>query len=75
MSTTTLTHHPVPMAAAAAAVVAIALGGVAFSIANDSSGSVGPSDQHQQQVVQSRHGYHSDHFHYTASGGKVMPGL
>jgi hypothetical protein len=71
MSTTTLTHHPVPMAAAAAAVVAIALGGVAFSIANDSSGSVAPSDQHQQTVVQSSHGHH---FQPTTSGGKVMTG-
>lgn len=74
MSTTTLTHHPVPMAAAAAAVVAIALGGVAYSVANSSSGSVAPSDQHQQTVVQSRHGYHPQHFHPTTAGGKVMTG-
>ena len=43
MSTSTITHHPAPMAAAAAAVVAIALGGVAFSIAHDSGGTV-PTD-------------------------------
>jgi streptogramin lyase len=72
MSTATLTHHPVPMAAAAAAVVAIALGGVAFSIANDSTGSVAPSDQHQQTVVQSKHGYHPHQFQPTTSGGKVI---
>lgn len=73
MSTTTLTRHPVPMAAAAAAVVAIALGGVAFSIANDSSGSLAPSDQ-QQTVVQSEHGYHAHQLQPTTSGGQVMTG-
>jgi hypothetical protein len=72
MSTTTLTHHPAPMAAAAAAVVAIALGGVAFSIAHDAGGTVAPSDQHQQSTVQSKHGY--DHFQPTTSGGRVMTG-
>jgi len=74
MSTTTLTHHPVPMAAAAAAVVAIALGGVAFSVANNSNGSVAPSDQHQQTLVQSKHGYQHHHFQPTTAGGKVMTG-
>jgi len=72
MSTTTLTHHHVPMAAVAAAVVAIALGGVAFSIAHDSSGTVAPSDQQHHSVVQSRHGYGP--FQSTTSGGRVMTG-
>src|SRR6478672_6382582 len=50
MSTSIITQHAAGTAAAAAAVVAIALGGVAFAIAHDSGGAVVPTDPGQSAV-------------------------
>ena len=72
MSTSTITHHPAPVAAAAAAVVAVAIGAIAFSIANDSSGSVAPTEPGQHAPAPPQHG--SGHFEYSQAGGKVMTG-
>ena len=71
MSTSTITHHAAPMAAAAGAVVAIALGAVAFSIAHDWGGAVAPTDPVQSVVAPAQHG---GHYEYTASGGKLVGG-
>ena len=71
MSTSTLIHHPAPMAAAAAAVAAASLVVVGLTIADHAGGSVSPDDP-VQQVVAPQHG--SRHFEYSSSGGKVMIG-
>lgn len=71
MSTSTITHSPLPVAAVAAAVIAVGLTVVGLSIAHDPGGSVAPNDP-VQQLVAPQHG--SGHFEYSSSGGKVMVG-
>jgi hypothetical protein len=71
MSTSIITQHAAGTAAAAAAVVAIALGGVAFAIAHDSGGAVVPTDPGQSAVAPLQHG---GHYEYTAGGGKLVGG-
>ena len=71
MSTSSITHSPAPVAAIAAAVIAVTLAVVGFSLADNSGGSVAPNDPVQQQVAP-QHG--SGHFEYSSSGGKVQLG-
>ncbi len=71
MSTSTITHHPAPIAAGAAAVIAVALAVVGVSIAHDSGSTVAPTDPVHQVVAAPHHG---GHFEYSSSGGKVMIG-
>ncbi len=67
-----LTHRPTPFIAAAAAVVALVAGSVAVSVAHDRSDPSAPGQQPQTSVQQDTPKAH--HFHYTTSGGRVMPG-
>ena len=71
MSTSTITHHAAPRAAAVGAVAVIALGGVAFSIAHSSGGAVLPTDPGRSVVAPPAHG---GHYEYTGSGGKFVGG-
>ena len=72
MTTTTLSHRPAPFIAAAAAVAAIAVGSVAWSVTQPSSHPGAPGG-HSQTSVQpdSPQGHH---FQPTTSGGHVMLG-
>ena len=72
MSSSTISHHAAPAAAAAAAVVAIALGGVALSIAHDSGAALIPTEPGQSVVAPpAQHGGHDG---YTPSERKFVGG-
>jgi hypothetical protein len=72
MTTTTLNHRPAPFIAAAAAVVALAAGGLAFAVSHDSSQPSAPEQGSQTSVQHQAPRAH--HFHPTTSGGHVMIG-
>ena len=73
MTTTTAQHHrPAPFIAAAAAVAALAVGGVAWSVTHEPDQQVapgGPSQVSEKPDPPLRH-----HFQPTTSGGRVMIG-
>jgi hypothetical protein len=69
MSTTSITHRPTSYLTAAAAVLALAAGGVALSV---SQGSDNPPVDHSPQTPVQPHTHH--HFSPPTSGGHVMPG-
>jgi hypothetical protein len=72
MSTTSITHRPTSFAAAAVAVLALAAGGVALSVAQGSDDPGAPAD-HSPQTQSQPNTHH--HFHPTTSGGRVMTGF
>ncbi len=72
MSTSTITHHAAPMAAAAGAVVAIALGGVAF-VDRARLGAVRSYPPTRSRAWWRRPST-AGHYEYTASGGKLVGG-
>ena len=69
MSTSTIAQHPAPMAAAAAAVVAIGLVGVAFSLGQHPGSTVGPAEPGHSVLAAPQHG---GHYEYLSSGGKSV---
>jgi hypothetical protein len=72
MSTTSITHRPTSFVTAAAAVLAIAAGGVAWSVSQESGSPSAPAEHSQtsdQQILPKGH-----HFAPTTSGGHVMLG-
>lgn len=73
MSTTSITHRPTSFVAAGAAILALAAGGVALSIAQQSDNDPSAPAQHTQQTQVQPNTPH--HHHSTTSGGHVMPGL
>jgi negative regulator of sigma E activity len=73
MSTTSITQRPASFLTAAAAVLALAAGGVALSISQQSDNPSAPG-QHQSQTQDHPNTPQSHHFHATTSGGKVMLG-
>ena len=80
MSTSTFTHHPARKAApraavkgAAFAVVGVlALGAVAYSIADGVRGQSTPTEPARHAVAPPQHG--SAHFEYSSSGGRAIIG-
>lgn len=73
MSTTSITHHrPTSFVAAGAAVLALAAGGVALSIAHQSD--EGPTAPAPAQVQENQPKTHH-HFQPPIRGGHVMNGL
>ncbi len=66
MTTSAITHRPVPFIAAAAAVAAIAAGSVALSLSHDASD---PAPQPSVSHVQTTR---THHFQPTTSGGRTM---
>ena len=72
MTTLSIQHRPAPFIAAAAAVAAIAAGGVALSVSHDTGHPSAPGEQSQVQVRPDKPGVH--HFDPTTSGGRVMAG-
>jgi hypothetical protein len=70
MSTTSITHRPTSFVTAAAAVLALAAGGVALSASHQSSN---PTEQSPHTQVQPTTP-NAHHFHPTTSGGHVMLG-
>jgi|tagenome__1003787_1003787.scaffolds.fasta_scaffold19999389_2 hypothetical protein len=69
MSTASITHHPVPVTAAIAAVVA-AVAFTAVTVIQNDTGSTAPSDSPQPSVVAQPHGK----WHPTTAGGQTMLG-
>jgi hypothetical protein len=72
MSTTSITHRPTSFVTAAAAVLALAAGGVALSVSQGSDHPAAPAEHSPQTQVQPN-AHH--HFHPTTSGGHVMTGF
>ena len=70
MSTTSITHRPTSFVAAGAAVLALAAGGVALSVSQESGHTLAPADHPARTQVQPEH----HHFQPTTSGGHVMLG-
>jgi len=73
MSTTSITHRPTSFVTAAAAVLALAAGGVALSVSHESDSPLAPRGHSPQTQVQPT--TPKTHFHATTSGGHVMLGL
>jgi hypothetical protein len=71
MTALSLHQRPVPLIAAAAAVVAIAAGSLAMSVADRSNDPGAPG---QPAQVSGGDTPQAHHFHPTTSGGHVMPG-
>jgi hypothetical protein len=74
MSTTSITHRPASFVAAASAVLALAAGGVALSISQQSDNNPSAPAQNAPQT-QVQPNTPNTHHHSTTSGGHVMPGL
>jgi hypothetical protein len=68
MTASSIVHRPLPLIAAAVAVVAIGAGSVAFSAAHDAHG---PAPQPAVSVQEHPSG---THHHATTSGGRVQIG-
>jgi hypothetical protein len=72
MSTTTITHRPVPLIAAGAAVLAVVAGSLVLSVEHESGTPAAPPDSAQITVPKGQPQAH--HFHPTTSGGRVAVG-
>jgi hypothetical protein len=74
MSTTSITHRPTSLVTAAAAVLALAAGGMVLAESQQSDAPSAPaqhSGQTQEQPTQPK----THRFHATTTGGHVMVGL
>lgn len=70
MSTTSIINRPISFVTAAAAVLALAAGGVALAVTQQSDNPGAPAPHSGQIQVQPK----THHFHPTTSGGHVMLG-
>jgi hypothetical protein len=73
MSTTSITHRPTSFVTAAAVVLAVAAGGVALAVSQQSDNPTAPAQHSSQTQVQPDQSK-PHHFHPTTSGGHVMLG-
>jgi hypothetical protein len=73
MSTTSITHRPTSFVTAAAAVLALAVGGVAWSLSQEGGNPAAPAEHSLQSQVQPA-SPQTHHGHGPAVGGHVMIG-
>jgi|tagenome__1003787_1003787.scaffolds.fasta_scaffold20852627_2 hypothetical protein len=71
MSTTSITHRPIPMATAAAATVVAVIAFVGVAVSHEDTGSQAPVSHPSQKDTSTHDGKH----HSTTAGGRVMIGI